>query len=234
MSDFYSKYLGMISHEKKNYRGAGFVFYQKNGYDLDFLLGLDNKGNNNILSVFGGGREKKETNSLYTAVRETFEELFNILPNGVDLFVTQLQKKIDDHTVVEKMFIKKDNEVCYFAEISILNMFIDHLIYHECPWTFKGNHKWTEYKNNIVQFIVDRVLKNNQKAKNGLNEIKRIFLVNIKDINKYINDSKHEIQNYPEKEISGIIINKKEYFLRDNLNRYLQEQIITDIINKIL
>jgi len=224
MSDFYSKYLEMISSEKKNYRGAGFIFYQKSGLDFDFLLGLDNKNKLNILSVFGGGREPKETNSLYTACRETFEELFNILPNGLDLFVIQMQKKIDDHEIIEKIFLKKNNEVCYFANVKILNMFIDHLIYHECPWTFKGNRKWNNYINNIDQFIIDRVLKTNQKALNGLNEIKRILFVNIKDINNSLKMNQDD---------KSIIVNKKEYYLRDNLNRYLQENIIIDIINKI-
>lgn len=222
MSDFYSKYLEMMSSEKKKYRGAGFIFYQKNGLDVDFLLGLDNKSKSNMLTVFGGGREPKETNSLYTATRETFEELFNILPNGLDIIVNQLQQKIDDHTIVEKMFMKKDNEVCYFADIHILNIFIDHLIYHECPWTFKGNHKWSEYTHNLTQFYVDRVLRPNQKAKNGLNEIKKVLYVNIKDINNSINKMDNKIT-----------INKNEYYLRDNLNRYLQENIIIDIIHKI-
>jgi hypothetical protein len=224
MSDFYSKYLEMISIEKKKYRGAGFIFYQRNGLDYDILLGLDNKKNNNTLSVFGGGREKKETNSLYTAARETFEELFNILPNGLDIFVSHLEKKIEDHTIIEKIFMKKENEVCYFTDISMLNMFIDHLIYQECEWTFKGKHSWSEYKNNIPQFIVDRVLKPTQKANNGLNEIKKIVLVNIQDIQKYMLDSKK----------NKIIINKIEFNLRDNLNKYLHENIISDIINKIL
>jgi hypothetical protein len=228
MSDFYSKYLEMMSSEKKNYRGAGFIFYQKNGLDFDFLLGLDNKSNTNMLSVFGGGREPKETNSLHTACRETFEELFNILPNGIDILVNQLQQKIYDHTILEKIFMKKENEVCYFAEINILQMFIDHLIYHECAWTFKGNHQWSEYKYDIPKFINDRVLKPNQKAKNGLNEIKRIFLVNITDITQSLN----KIDST--KKGNGIIINKQEYYLRNNLNRYLQEKIITDIIHKIL
>jgi hypothetical protein len=224
MSDFYSKYLEMISSEKKNYRGAGFIFYQKSGLDFDFLLGLDNKNKLNILSVFGGGREPKETNSLYTACRETFEELFNILPNGLDLFVIQMQKKIDDHEVIEKIFLKKNNEICYFANVNILNMFIDHLIYHECPWTFKGNRKWNNYINNLDQFIIDRVLKTNQKALNGLNEIKRVLFVNINDINNSLKMNQDD---------KSIIVNKKEYYLRDNLNRYLQENIIIDIINKI-
>jgi hypothetical protein len=226
MSDYYSKYLEMVSSEKKNYAGAGFIFYQTTGYDFDILLGLDNKPDNKTLSVFGGGREKKDTSPLYTAVREVFEELFNIVPNGLDIFVKELQKKIDDHTIVEKMFMKKNNEICYFTNINLIYTFIDHLIHHECPWTFKGNHTWNEYKNNISKFIGDRVLKNNQKVKNGLNEIQKIFLINIKDINQVINNF--------ESDKKGIIINKKEYFFRDNLNRYLQEKIITDIINKII
>jgi hypothetical protein len=232
MSDFYSKYLEMMSSEKKRYRGAGFIFYQKNGLDFDFLLGLDNKNNTNMLSVFGGGREPKETNSLYTACRETFEELFNVLPNGIDIFVNQMQKKVDDYSVLEKMFMKKDNEVCYFADISILQMFIDHLTYHECPWTFKGKHQWSDYKYDIVKFIQDRVLKPNQKANNGLHEIKKVFLVNIKDITQSLQNADPKAN--PMKEKKGIIIEKKEYYLRDNLNRYLQEKIIIDIIHKIL
>jgi len=226
MSDYYSKYLEMISSEKKNYSGAGFVFYQTTGYDYDILFGLDNFNKQKTLSIFGGGKEKKDPSPLYTAAREVFEELFNVIPNGLDLFVSDLQKKLDDHTIVEKMFMKKNNEICFFANISILSIFIDFLIYQDCQWTFKGNHNWNEYKNNISQFINDRILKNNQKAKNGLNEVQRIFLINIKEINNAINSIE------PEKK--GIIINKKEYFFRGNLNRYLEEKIISDIINKII
>jgi hypothetical protein len=226
MSDYYSKYLEMVSAEKKNYSGAGFIFYQTSGYDFDVLLGLDNKKNEKTLSIFGGGREKKDTSPLYTAVREVFEELFNIVPNGIDIFVSQLQKKIEDKTIIEKIFLKKNNEICFFTNINIIYLFIDHLIYHECPWTFKGNHTWDEYKNDILKFINDRVLKNNQKVKIGLNEIQRIFLINIKDINQVISNF--------ETTKKGIIISKKEYFFRDNLNKYLQDKIITDIINKII
>jgi len=226
MSDYYSKYLEMVSTQKKNYSGAGFIFYQTSGYDFDVLVGLDNKPNQKTLSIFGGGREKKDSSPLYTAVREVFEELFNVIPNGLDIFVSQLQKKVDDRTIVEKIFLKKNNEICFFTNINILHLFIDHLIYHECPWSFKGKHTWDEYKNNLLIFINDRVLKNNKKVKNGLNEIQRIFLINIKDINQVIDNF--------ETTKKGIIINKKEYFFRDNLNRYLQEKIITDIINKII
>ena len=69
---------------------------------------------------------------------------------------------------------------------------------------------------------MDRVLRPNQKAKNGLNEIKKVLYVNIKDINNSINKMDNKIT-----------INKNEYYLRDNLNRYLQENIIIDIIHKI-
>ena len=42
MTDFYSNYLSMIKSEKNNYRGAGFIFYEKNNLEFDFLLGLEN------------------------------------------------------------------------------------------------------------------------------------------------------------------------------------------------
>ena len=220
MADFYSKYLNMVNSEKNNYRGAGFLFYQKTGLDFDFLLGLENR-KENILSIFGGGRDKKDKNPLYTAVRETFEELFNVVPLGLDIFVDKIQQKVDDYSIVEKIFIKDSNEVCYFADINTLNLFIEHLIYHEAEWTLKNsNIKWTNYYKNLPMFIHDRVLKNNKVAKDGLNEIKKIFLVNWKDIDTSI---KNKIP---------IIINKKEYHLRDNLNRYLKDTIIIDIINK--
>ena len=217
MADYYSKYLDMVNSEKNKYRGAGFVFYQQNGLDFDFLLGVTQI---NTLSVFGGGRDKKDPSSLYTAVREVFEEVFNVLPNGVDLVVSQIQKKLDDYSIIEKTFIKESNEVCYFANINILNIFIEHLIYHECEWTFKDKHKWSEYFNNLYLFINDRVLKNNQKAKNGINEIKKIVIINWKNIDKSVK------YNTP------ITINKKDYLLRDNLNRYFEENIIMNIINK--
>ena len=44
-------------------------------------------------------------------------------------FFKKLQKKINDGTIVEKVFVKEHNEICYFAEISILYTFINHLIY---------------------------------------------------------------------------------------------------------
>ena len=92
MSDFYSKYLDLINTQKQNYRGAGIFFYQKDtiNNDYDFLFGVDNKKRDERLSVFGGGKDKEDPNSLYTAVREVFEELFNVLPNGIDLVVYQI------------------------------------------------------------------------------------------------------------------------------------------------
>ena len=130
MTDFYSNYLSMIKSEKNNYRGAGFIFYEKNNLEFNFLLGLENFDSKNKLSIFGGYKDKKDKNSLYTAVREVFEEVLNVHPTGLDIFVPQIQQKVDDYTISEKVFVKDSNEVCYFADISILNMFIHHLMYH--------------------------------------------------------------------------------------------------------
>jgi len=222
MSDFYSKYLDLINKEKNKYKGAGFIFYRKNKDDFEFLLGLDNKSKSNTLSVFGGGREKTDKNSLYTACRETFEELFNVLPSGLDFFVDELQKKVNNHDITEKIFIKNNNEVCYFANINVLNLFINHLFYQKSEWTFKDTHEWNEYIDNIPMFINDRVLKNNKKAKDGLNEIKKVFLIKWSVLSK-------SIKNVDDKIIK---IDKNKYQLRDNLNRYLEEDIIIDIIYK--
>ena len=224
MSDFYSKYLDLINTQKQNYRGAGIFFYQKDtiNNDYDFLLGVDNKKRDERLSVFGGGKEKEDPNSLYTAVREVFEELFNVLPNGVDLVVDRLQEKINDGSIIEKVFVKKQNEISYFAHTDALQISIDHLHYHEAPWTFKGKKEWSKYYNNLDLFIKDRVLKPSQIAGNGLNEIKRIYLVKWSELSKPIKRNEERI----------VIINNSKYKLRDNLNRYLKEDIIIDIINK--
>ena len=102
MSDYYSKYLDIIHSEKNKYKGAGFIFYEKNGNDLHFLLGLSNQNKNKqTLSVFGGAREKKDINPLYTAIRETFEELFNIVPPGLDLFLIQIIHPIMPEMVID-------------------------------------------------------------------------------------------------------------------------------------
>jgi hypothetical protein len=101
-------------------------------------------------------------------------------------------------------------------------MFINHLYYQKSPWTFKDTHEWNEYIDNIPSFINDRILKNNQKAKNGLNEIKKVLLLKWSVILKSFNNVDNKL----------IIINKKKYQLRDNLNKYLQENIIIDIIYK--
>ena len=71
-------------------------------------------------------------------------------------------------------------------------------------------------------FFNDRILKNNQTAKDGLNEIKLVFLIAYKTID-------YSIRNK-----IPIAINKKEYYLKDNLNKYLQDNIIIDILNKNL
>jgi hypothetical protein len=225
MTDYYSNYLSLVNSEKNNYKGAGFIFYEKHDHNnINFLLALDNvkKSEVQALSTFGGTREKKDKNALYTAVRETFEELFNIVPNGMDLFLNQIQKKVDDYTIIEKMFVKNNNEVSYFAELNILNLFIEHLIYHESKWTFKNNHKWSEYHNHIHIFLNDRLLKNNQVVKNGLNEVKKVFLVNFKLINGSIKNN------------SPIIIDNKEYHLKESLKKYFKDEFILNIINKII
>ncbi len=221
MSDYYSKFLDIIHSEKNKYKGAGFIFYEKNGNDLHFLLGLSNQNKNKqTLSIFGGAREKKDINPLYTAIRETFEELFNIVPPGLDLFLIQIQNKVDDYSIIEKIFVKSSNEICYIANINILNLFLEHLIYQNAEWTFKGKHSWNEYNNKINLFINDRILKNNQKINNGINEVRKIFLIHWNIINDNIKNK------------MPIIINKKEYYLKDNLSKYLQDNIIIDIINK--
>jgi len=230
MSDYFSKYLNLVKKEINNYRGAGFVFYMRNNNNayadnFSLLLGVDNKSNKNLpkideLNVFGGKKEKTDKNPLYTAVRETFEELFNTLPTGLDFFTEELQKKINDGTIIEKVFVKEHNEICYFADISILYTFINHLVYQKSPWTFKGNYTWEKYQNNINLFINDRCLKNNQKVKSGFNEIKRVYLIKWSDILKSNENEKI------------ILINNKKLKLRDNLNRYVEEKVILDILNK--
>jgi hypothetical protein len=219
MTDYYSKYLDLIHSEKNNYGGAGFIFYDNNNNNICFLLGLENNSKQQ-LGIFGGSREKKDKSPLHTAVREIFEELFNVSFSDLDLFVDRIQKKIDDYSIMEKIFVKSNNEICYIANINILNLFIEHLIYSDQKWTFKNNHKWDDYQNNINAFINDRILKTNQTIKNGLNEIKKVYLLNWFDINNSI------------KIKAPIIINKKEYHIKDNLNKYLQDNIIIDIINK--
>jgi len=221
MSDYYSKYLDLIHSEKNKYSGAGFMFYENINTNIFFLLGLDNASKEKQrLGIFGGAREKKDKNALETAVREIFEELFNVHPTGLDIFVERIQKKIDDYTIIEKIFVKSKNEVCYIADVKILNLFIEHLIYTEAKWTFKNKHTWDEYKNNIHMFINNRILKTNQKVSDGINEINKVILLNWTDINQSIN------LNQP------IVINKKEFYLKDNLSKYLQDNIIIDIINK--
>jgi hypothetical protein len=221
MTDYYSKYLDLIYSEKNKYRGAGFIFYDNADNKIFFLLGLDNTSKEKQrLGIFGGAKEKKDISPLYTAVRETFEELFNVVPSGLDIFIERIQKKIDDYSIIEKIFVKSNNEVCYIANINILNLFIEHLIYHESPWTFKNKHTWNEYHNKVHMFFNDRILKPNLKVTNGLNEIKKVYLLNWSTISSSINLKE------------PIIIDKKEYYVKDNLNKYLQDNIIIDIINK--
>jgi hypothetical protein len=219
MTDYYSKYLDLIHSEKNNYGGAGFMFYENNNNNIFFLLGLENNSKHQ-LGIFGGSREKKDKSPLYTAVREIFEELFNVTLTDLDIFIERIQKKIDDYSIMEKIFVKSNNEVCYIANINILNLFVEHLIYTDCKWSFKNKHNWNEYINNIHMFFNDRILKTNQTIKHGLNEIKKVYLLKWTDINNSINMK------------TPIVINKKEYFIKDNLNKYLQDNIIIDIINK--
>ena len=216
MTDYYSKYLDLIHSEKNNYGGAGFMFYENNTNNIFFLLGLENNSKQQ-LGIFGGSREKKDKSPLHTAVREIFEELFNVSLTDLDIFIERIQKKIDDYSIMEKIFVKSNNEVCY---INILNLFLEHLIYADCKWSFKNKHNWSKYINNIHMFFTDRSLKTNQTIKHGLNEIKKVYLLKWTDINNSIN------MKIP------IVINKKEYYIKDNLNKYLQDNIIIDIINK--
>ena len=78
-------------------------------------------------------------------------------------------------------------------------------------------NKWLDYVSLLDHF---------QKAKNGLNEIKRIYLVKWSELIKPVEPG----------DILGkvIIIDKKKYKLRYNLNRYIEEKVILDILNKNL
>ena len=224
MSDFYSKYLDLINKEKSNYRGAGIFFFEKYGAD-DFmlLLGVDNKYNGNNFSVFGGGRDKEDPDSLHTAVREVFEELFNVRPGNIDSVVQEMKSKMDQGFVLEKVHGKKLNEISYFAKIDVMNIFFNHLYYHEIPWSFRGSHKWNEYIDNVPAFIRDRVLKPTQKAGDGMNEIKKIYLIKYSDLTIPLKRGQERI----------ITIRDTKYKLRDNLNRYLKENVIIDSIRSI-
>jgi hypothetical protein len=224
MSDFYSKYLDLINKEKSNYRGAGIFFFENYGAD-DFmlLLGVDNKYNGNNFSVFGGGRDKEDPDSLYTAVREVFEELFNVRPGNIDSVVQEMKLKMEQGLVLEKVHGKKLNEISYFAKIDVMNIFFNHLYYHEILWPFKSNHKWNEYIDNVPAFIKDRVLKPTQKAGDGMNEIKKIYLIKYSDLTVPLKRGQERI----------ITIKDTKYKLRDNLNRYLKENVIIDSIRSI-
>jgi len=224
MSDFYSKYLDLINKEKSNYRGAGIFFFENYGSD-DYmvLLGVDNKFRGNHLSVFGGGKDPEDPHSLHTAVREVFEELFNVRPGNIDSVVQEMKSKMDQGLVLEKVHGKKLNEVSYFAKIDTMNIFFNHLYYHEIPWSFRGSHKWNEYINNIPAFIRDRVLKPTQKAGDGMNEIKKIYLIKLSDLTVPLKRGQERT----------VTIKDINYKLRDNLNRYLKENVIIDSIRSI-
>ena len=121
--------------------------------------------------------------------------------------IQKIMKEYNNPTEIEKNVIKiYTDEYIQVKDLLSQNYF--------------NNVLSNEYVNNIHMFFNDRILKTNQTIKHGLNEVKKVYLLKWTDVNKSINMK------------TPIIVNKKEYFIKDNLNKYLQDNIIIDIINK--
>ena len=133
------------------------------------LVGLEIKQCILNINSFGGMTEATDTNSLYTAIRELVEELFNFHPN-----IETIHNLIDISKDYILYVYKTHKSTSYIMNIDVLNHYFNYFSSRSIPTVFD---RWDTYISHIDKFIHDR--KITSKSHNGLNEIKEVFLLPI-------------------------------------------------------
>jgi hypothetical protein len=152
---------------------AGILIYDIVNNEQIVFLGRSNIPNRNSdYEGFGGKYEKCDLTSLHTALREMIEEFFNLLTPQE--FINELAIDIINLNLIIKR--KHLYGMSYLINLNGLNFIFNKLIVI--------NNDLTKYKTNNTfnydLYFQDRII--NDLPHNGLNEIKSLHVVKIKDI----------------------------------------------------
>lgn len=154
-------------------KSGGFIIVDKIKQDKVILLGKSNISNrNSSYENFGGKYEKEDISSLHTAVRELIEEFFNLkIPyNNINQIAFNLRK----NNLILKQY--ELNGMSYLINFEGLNfIFQQILICNQNLIKYNINNNF-----DYINYINERIVTD--AASNGLNEIHKIELFNVKDV----------------------------------------------------
>jgi len=154
-------------------KSGGFIIVDKIEQDNVILLGKSNILNRNgSYENFGGRYEKEDISSLHTGVRELIEEFFNLkVPiNVINLIAYGLR----NNDLILKQY--ELNGMSYLINFEGLNFIFQQI--------FTCSQNLVKYNINsnfdYLNYINERIVTDT--ASNGLNEIHKIELFNVKDV----------------------------------------------------
>jgi hypothetical protein len=100
--------------------------------NTEYRYNKKNKKYDHQISTFGGGSNKNGEQIIETAIRETIEELFNIVPttyalHAITSYVTT-QAYHDDYYITEAKGGNNSTYYCYTFDVSVIGIIIDKLV----------------------------------------------------------------------------------------------------------
>ena len=194
--------LDIFTNEIK-YCAAGILIFDIIDNEHIVFLGKSNIPNRNSdYEGFGGKYEKCDLTSLHTALREMIEEFFNYL-TPID-FINELAIDMINLNLIIKR--KQLYGMSYLINLNGLNFIFNKLL--------TINDDLNKYKtNNIFNYNLyfqDRII--NDLPHNGLNEIKSLHIIKIKDIINKNNNLK--LRWFTSKIIYEMLIKNNLYYTR--------------------
>jgi len=154
-------------------KAGGILIVDKIGENRVILLGKSNiPKRNGSYESFGGKYEKEDISSLHTAIRELIEEFFNL---KIDTnFINEIAYSLRNNNLILKQY--EFNGMSYLINFDGLNFIFQKLkTYDQSLNKYDNNNSF-----NISTYINERIVTG--PAYNGLNEIHKIEIFNIKDI----------------------------------------------------
>jgi hypothetical protein len=189
--------LDIFTNENK-YCAGGILIYDIVDNEQVVFLGRSNIPKRNCdYEGFGGKYEKCDLTSLHTALREMIEEFFNLL-TSID-FINELAIDVINLNLIIKR--KQLYGMSYLINLNGLNFIFNKLsTIYEYLNKYKTNDTF-----NYNLYFQDRII--NDLPHNGLNEIKSLHVIKIKDIINKNNNLK--LRWFTSKIIYEMIIKKK-------------------------
>ncbi len=154
-------------------KAGGILIVDKIGDKQVILLGKSNiNKRNGSYESFGGKYEKEDISSLHTAIRELIEEFFNLKIKTN--YVNEIAYDLRNSNMILKQY--EFNGMSYLINFEGLNFIFQKIIKWVKPLEKYNVNGAFDYQKYINERIVTDI------ANDGLNEIHKIEIFNIKDV----------------------------------------------------